>query len=867
MSCTDCPLYKKEREIPYRGNPDADIVFIYESAGSTEVKEGVMLIGPSLKYVTKECERVGLDFNSVFLMNAARCRINKDKYTAGEIGKILKACRPNVETALKTIQPKLIVCFGAIALQQVYHKMAIKRARNRIFWSDEFNAHIMVTFHPAAIMRDPNKLPLYQADFDAMIRFIKNNYQSKSDVIYKEVESIQPILDGNCYKEGSYSLIGIDTETQGVDWHNKNSVIISYQVSKDLDEGWTVILQEECEKDKGDYNITVQRGGSKKTPEYIEVGIKKTEGYDRKVNELKELLQRQDIKKYFFNQKFEQHRFMNLGIIDWNNCCMDVRTAAHCLDSTMYRDCSLEDVISQFAPTNENHKGIVTETEKADMLMLLQTDRDKFIKYASLDPVFTLRTALEVRKKLLADKKSLNYFINFAQPIENEFLFDMERNGVLVDKDKIPEIRTALQKEMDRFKQQFIKLTPPLVYHKYENNFQLTRTVILQESLFTWKDKKLKKADSELKLHDIGFNLKPIVMNKKSGTPSVDKKVLATIIDGKYPKTAKELIRTHIKWNERRMLINNFLKNIAHYLDEGNRLHTNFSITFTSSGRVASRNPGLMNQPKHGDLAKYIRSLFIAEDNFKVCHCDYNASELRWVAHVAQEKELMRIFAEGKDPHRITGLWVRDLPEDYKFESEKELKMTRQNSKPLSFGLIYLMSWQGLKKYAKQGYGVEYTDKQAKDNVSKFFQKYNKIPIWHTKDRAFLAVHGYLRTDFGRKLVLPNIFSEEDAVRAMAERTGINGKIQSPSSDGTLLAGYEILKDKRVDKRHFKTILFIHDALVFAIAADKIDYYLPIIKEHMENIPTERFDFKMTVPLKIEAEIGDRMSDLQEYQF
>jgi DNA polymerase-1 len=272
----------------------------------------------------------------------------------------------------------------------------------------------------------------------------------------------------------------------------------------------------------------------------------------------------------------------------------------------------------------------------------------------------------------------------------------------------------------------------------------------------------------------------------------------------------------------------------------------------------------LQNLPKRGSLAKIIRELFIPPQGYKLVHCDYNASELRWVAHVAKEKEMAKIFREGKDPHRITGLEMRNLPENYEFSSEKELKDTRQEAKSLNFGLIYLMTPNGLKKYAKQGYGVELTEREAHEKYEKFFRKFYNIPKWHERDKATLHKYGFLRTVFGRKRNLPKVWSEERKDQMQAERTGINTLIQGPSSDATLLGGYNILKDERVKHDECRINLFIHDALVFEIAQDKIHYYLPIIKHHMENIPTEEFGFRLSVPLVIEAEVGNRLSDLKE---
>jgi DNA polymerase-1 len=543
---------------------------------------------------------------------------------------------------------------------------------------------------------------------------------------------------------------------------------------------------------------------------------------------------------------------------------MDAKVGAHIVDSELYRDCTLEDLISQFAPTSENHKGAVSTAEKEDMLALLKTDREKFIKYASLDPVFTLKVSLELRKKLLEDKQSLNYFVNFAQPIETEFLFEMERNGVLVDKDKIPELKAKLKKEIADKELQFKRLCPLKVRQRHGDNFKLTRTVILQEALFEWRDTKLKKNQTKAEHHNYGFNLEPIVMNKKSGTPSTDKKaVMGAILDGQYPKKVKELVQTHRDWSERDKLLNNFIKNIEKYLDENDRLHPSFSITFTTSGRTGCRSPNLQNQPKRGPLAKMIRELYIAPKGRKLIERDYKASELRWVAHITDDKEFKRIFKAGKDPHIIRGLKIRGLPEDYEFKSKDELKETKQNAKAVNFGLIYLMTPNGLKRYSKQGYGVEISDKQAHINHRKFMTDHHPIPKWHDRCKSLLQKQGYLRTIFGRKRVLQNVFSTDDWKRMAAERTGINTLIQGPSSDATLLAGYTFIKDPRVKKDECQIVLFIHDALIPEIIDEKVDYYQKLLKEHMENIPTEKFGFKLSVPLETEGEVGQRLSEMQ----
>jgi len=111
---------------------------------------------------------------------------------------------------------------------------------------------------------------------------------------------------------------------------------------------------------------------------------------------------------------------------------------------------------------------------------------------------------------------------------------------------------------------------------------------------------------------------------------------------------------------------------------------------------------------------------------------------------------------------------------------------------------------------------------------------------------------------------LPKIYSEDKWVREQAFRTGINFEIQGPSSDATLLGGLNLLRDKSIKREDCRIVLFIHDALIFEVKKDKLKEILPKIKYYMENIPTEQFGFKLKVPLEIEVEVGDNLSEMEE---
>ena len=869
ISKCDC-LLKGSVEVPYRpfSNINSEVVFIFESPGQNEIRQGEMLIGPSYKLMKNICAEVGLNWDKFFLMNAARCMIDTKSLSDGQISKILQACRSKFKTALKFSKRKLIVCFGRIAYWQTTGKKAqIKKARNHFIWSDEFECYIYCTYHPASVFRNPSRKAYLLTDLRKVKEFIDSGYKIKNTLEWKEVNSIRPLLDGGFWRDESGAYVtAIDTETQGVLWYNPNSIVISYSVAASPNEGWNVVLYKEVEKNKGDFNIVVPRGGTKKEPEYIEIGVKKCQNFDTKIEELRELLIRKDIKKYFMNIKYELHRFMNLGITKWNNCCMDVKVAAHVLDSEVFRDSSLEDLIAHFTDIKINHKDLVSDAEKNDMLRLLKEDRDRFNKYAALDAVGTLQVGLAIKKELLKDNKSVNYYVKFAHPIESELLFEIERNGIKVDKERIWEVKQMVKNEMRKAELECKKYCPSKVYERHKDNFKLSRGIIIREALFKWTDKLLRKNQDKPELHNYGFNLEPIETSPKNGQPLIDKKkVLRLILEKKYPAKIKKFVRSYLKWAEYNKLLTNYIANIEELSKYDGRLHPSASITFTSSGRTGFRKPALQTIPKRSDSAKFIRMLFIPDsDDHVLVEVDYKVSELRWVAHVANDKTFQRIFREGKDPHLMTGLKVKGLPEDYQFKDKKEKKQIRQSAKCLSFGLIYGMMAPTLKVYAEQEYGVKMTLKQAENFRNKWFSLYRQIPDWHRKSRFFLEKYGYLRSVFGRVRKLPQIWSPDKWVREQAFRTGINFEIQGPSSDGALLGGLGILKDKTIKKSICRLVLFIHDAIIFSIHKDFLLQVLPKIKYHMENLPTAVFGFKLRVPLEVEIAVGKKLDKMNE---
>lgn len=851
-------------EVPYQGKLNnarsgfiqRDIAIIGESPGVTEEHIKRPFVGRAGKLLDRMIPLLGVGREDVFLGNASRCRLRKDVLTTKELAKVLTTCRPKLKKALRQVKPKLIIALGAIACSQLGVKGQISKIRGQFIYSSEFECYILPTWHPAYVLRNPAAESDLASDFKLACSLMESDYKltlsSAHVCTWKEVQSIRPLLDGAFPKDEKGCFItAIDTETQGLHWWDENSLTISYAVAASLTEGWQVILHEETLHDP-DFYILVERDKNLRR-----IGIKYAENYEQKIEELKELCRRKDIKKYFMNQKFDKHRLWNLGVTELNSTPMDIAVAAHVLDSERYRNASLKVIYEDFVGQPLPHKDEVTKIDKADMLALLSYDRNKFNKYSSSDPVATLLAAVALKKLLMKDHESGIYHSYFAQPVETEFLFGLEREGIKVSQERLDRAFEKVEQEIVKAENDFQKFCPLDVYERHKNNFKLTRTVILQEALFDFTD----AATGEEIAY--GYHMNPPRLSTKTGKPSVDKYVVIdTIGNKKAPNGAKKMLEAYQRWNEYHVLLSRYLSNIQDTIAKDGRIHPTYSITYTASGRTGARNPSIQNFPKRTKQANIIRELLVPEDGNILIASDYSMSELRWVADVADEPTMKKIFQEGGDIHTHTGCAVAGVKSSE--ISAKRLKEIRRNAKAINFGLLYGMGWAGYQRTAYYDYGLELSINEAKRQRNMFFTLYNRLPEWHRKVINSLHKDGYIRTKFGRMRILRSIFSGTEKEVSKAERIGINAAIQGPSSDYALLGGKKVLDSKEGKALGIKGIAFVHDELVFEVPIQALPDAVELLNNKMTSVDTKPFGFLLSVPMAVEPNAGFDLAHMVE---
>ncbi len=418
--------------------------------------------------------------------------------------------------------------------------------------------------------------------------------------------------------------------------------------------------------------------------------------------------------------------------------------------------------------------------------------------------------ALRLKGKLLdalKEEELDRLFFEIEMPLV-PVIAHMERRGVKVDREKLSLLGKQMEHQMSTLEQE--------IYQLAGEKFNINSPRQLAKILF----EKLK--------------LKPIKKTKTSystGTEVLEVLALEHPLPGKileYRQLAK-LKSTYI---------DGLLKQIH---PKTKRIHTSYNQTATATGRLSSRNPNLQNIPIRSDLGKLIREAFIAEEGYLLVTADYSQIELRILAALADEPKLKEAFAKGEDIHTKTACEVFGVSPD-KVNSEM-----RRRAKVVNFGIIYGMSPFGLAKELK------IPTEEAKRYIETYFSRYPKVVEFINKTIKEAKENGYVKTLFGRKRPVPELFSPKRDERELGQRIAVNTPIQGTAADVIKLAMikcYEYIKSEQPDAY---MIMQVHDELVFEVKEEIAQEFASRVKKIMETVAPQ-----LDVPLKVDVSVGKR---------
>jgi len=274
--------------------------------------------------------------------------------------------------------------------------------------------------------------------------------------------------------------------------------------------------------------------------------------------------------------------------------------------------------------------------------------------------------------------------------------------------------------------------------------------------------------------------------------------------------------------------------------EETGRIHTSFNQAVAATGRLSSSNPNLQNIPIRTERGREIRKAFIAEEGFSIMSADYSQVELRVIASISEDENMVAAFKAGEDIH------ARTAKEIFNLESLDEVTPDqRRKAKEVNFGIPYGVSAYGLASRL----GI--SNSEGKEMIDQYFDRFPGVQDYINTTIEFAKEHGYVKTLMGRRRYIPDIHSRNFNVRGFAERTAINMPIQGTAADIIKLAMIQIHEFIKKERLNSRMLLQVHDELVFELHNDETEYVSQKIKELMENA------VELKVPLKIDMGRGE----------
>ncbi len=295
------------------------------------------------------------------------------------------------------------------------------------------------------------------------------------------------------------------------------------------------------------------------------------------------------------------------------------------------------------------------------------------------------------------------------------------------------------------------------------------------------------------------------------------------------------------------------------------RIHTNYNQTIAATGRLSSTDPNLQNIPIRGQgLGSKIRQAFVAEAGYKLLSIDYSQIELRIVAHLAKDENMLRVFKNNEDIHTNTAVSIFGVTDD------KVTADMRRDAKTINFGILY-----GLSSFGLSSRIGEVSRAEAKEFIAKYFAAYPAVENYIEQIKLQVNEEAFVRNELGRMRKFPEIKSSQFFIRAAAERAAVNFPIQSLAADVIKVAMINIHKEMLRSSPPFKggvpatgggggeirMLLQVHDELVFEVREDKVEYWAKKLIPMMEEA------IKLSVPIKVEVKAGDNWGEMEKLGF
>lgn len=535
---------------------------------------------------------------------------------------------------------------------------------------------------------------------------------------------------------------------------------------------------------------------------YVPLSANQTEA-QAIVDEFKPFFSSESIQKIGQNMKYDILVLSNYGV-EIKGKLFDTMIAHYLLQP------ELRHGMDYLADIYLNYRTIHIEeligSKGKNQLNMRSVDLDKITEYAAEDADITFQLK-QILEKEIAENKIEHLLYDIEMPLM-QVLAAMEKTGVLIDDFALKQSSEILTAEMNKIEKE--------VYQLAGFEFNVTSPKQVGEVLFD----RLKVVEKAKKT--------------KTGQYSTNEEVLENL-RGKHPIVDKILDYRGLK-----KLLSTYIDALpALILKKTGKVHTSFNQTVTATGRLSSTNPNLQNIPIRDEQGREIRKAFIAEPNCVFLSADYSQIELRIMAHLSQDPNMIEAFLSGHDIHTATAAKIYHIPID---EVTGDM---RRKAKTANFGIIYGISVFGLSER------LAIPRSEAKELIDGYFETYPKVKEYMDKSIVTARENGWVETLFGRKRYLADINSHNAVVRGYAERNAINAPIQGTAADIIKIAMVNIHRRMQQEGVKSTLVLQVHDELNFNVLNSELDAMKKLVTEEMENA------IELRVPLKVDVGVGD----------
>lgn len=812
------------------GPPKADIMVVSKMANGKRWQEDLEM----------ELREVGLEPRDMYFSQAIKCRTFDQNPSNADV----KACRTYLDAEIDLIKPKFVLALGNEPLLSLTGKSGITKYRGHIYERPD-GSKVIPTVSPSAVKRNPAQRPGYMADLRLFANQVKGivsgipkpNYavidtKEKLDKL-KQILSITDEIDYDVETYGDYfrpdgrmvSLSGtclIETKSgpkrfvfalplyhPQSPWKRKHRAALTH-------------LKTELE---GIKRVTAHNGS-----------------YDTKW-----------MKTYGINMRFT----------------FDPMLALHLLN---------ENIQKGLKPACQSRLGV--EPWGIDTKNLLEKPLDQILEYNVLDTWYMHHLKKQLKEELAEQPRLLRVFKFVMMDGVND-LVDSEMRGIWIDVDRLKERTPLAQERLDQVEWE-IGLAAGL-HDGLGTEFRPDKVTPGVKPIKDWPIQKILKTRGPV-YAEPNFNASkfarwmlfdhvglPVLErgkekpNGQPGDPSMAEGVLLELRD-KHPVVPLMLDRV-----SKQKAISSFFNPYHTLYDDEHRIHTNFKMAGTVTGRLSSgkddqdkisatrgklRGVNLQQVPRD----PFIRGLFGAPPGWSFVEADYSQVELRVVAFLSRDRTMLHLYKIGADIHLATASNVLGIPES------QVTKDDRKKAKAVNFGFVYGMGWRKFIQTAFEKYQAVFTEDEAKAVRSAFFDQFDGLLPWHARQRRLVNKYGRVQSPIGRIRHLPDIYSPDANVRAEAERQAINSPVQGFASDMAVVSMVEINKQFRKQNIVGNCVGLVHDAINFEIRDDNIARALPIIKDTMEDVSImyRKFGLHIDIPIIADLKVGQHWGDARE---